>query len=398
MNNRIISVSEAKAILDAQVFERRISNRVLAEAIGCVLAQDIHARVDVPAFSQSSMDGYAFAFDGWQPATQLAVRDVIAAGHPEQVKINLGEAARIFTGAPLPEGADTVVMQEQTLETDGQLDILQQDLKKGDNMRLRGAEIRSGELALPEGTLLTPAAIGFLAGVGYHEVPVYAAPRVAIVVTGDELQQPGAPLKHGQVYEASSVMLRGALVQLGISDITVYQAKDDPEETVAVLESALRNADAVLLTGGVSVGAYDFVVQAATRCGVKQLFHKILQRPGKPLFAGRKDNQPVFGLPGNPSSVLTCFYEYVWPVLRHITGHNDQLVALRAPLAVAHDKNNRLTHFLKGEYRDGRVTILPAQESYRMRSFAVANCLVVLGEAMRKYEENEPVDIHLLPG
>src|SRR5690606_25235120 len=213
--SRIISVSEAKAILDVQVFERRISNRVLAEAIGCVLAQDIHARVDVPAFSQSSMDGYAFAFDGWQSATQLAVRDVIAAGHPEQVKINLGEAARIFTGAPLPEGADTVVMQEQTLETDGQLDILQQDLKKGDNMRLRGAEIRSGELALPEGKLLTPAAIGFLAGVGYHEVPVYAAPRVAIVVTGDELQQPGAPLKHGQVYEASSVMLRGALVQLG---------------------------------------------------------------------------------------------------------------------------------------------------------------------------------------
>jgi molybdopterin molybdotransferase len=192
-------------------------------------------------------------------------------------------------------------------------------------------------------------------------------------------------------------MLSIALREMGMTDIQLYFAKDDPDETVSALEKALRACDVVLLTGGVSVGEYDFVVPAAERCGVYQLFHRIKQRPGKPLYAGRKDNQPVFGLPGNPSSVLTCFYEYVWPVLRKLTGHDHQLKTLTVPLSAPHKKPHQLKHFLKGYYTDGRVTILPGQESYRMRSFATANCLVVLDEPPHEYQENDLVNIHLLP-
>ncbi|SEL13343.1 molybdopterin molybdotransferase MoeA [Parapedobacter koreensis] len=396
-SSQIISVAEAKAILNAQAFERKTVRKSLPEAVGQVLAEDVCAQVDVPAFDQSSMDGYAFTFADWKPGVTLAVVGKIPAGASGQLAVGMGEAARIFTGAPLPEGTDTVVMQERTEEISGQLRIDQVDLKQGDHTRTRGAEINRGEVALVQGMPLTAAAIGFLAGVGCDQVVVYALPTVALVITGDELQQPGKPLLHGEVYEASSSMLRAALAQMGIADVQVYYAEDTLEGTIKVLDTALQVSDVVLLTGGVSVGEYDFVVQAASRCGVQQLFHRVRQRPGKPLYAGRKANQPIFGLPGNPSSVLTCFYQYVWPQLRKLTGHNDTLTALRVPLAAAYDKHNQLTHFLKGVYRDGYATILPAQESYRMRTFAVANCLVVLDEAMRHYDANELVDIHLLP-
>lgn len=393
----MISVTEATNILTRQRFGQQPLRKGLSEAIGFVLAEDIYAPLDIPAFDQSSMDGYAFAFDGWEPGRSLTIVVEVPAGRHDLLSIQKGEAARVFTGAPVPGGADTVVMQEQVIVTNGQLTILNRDLKKGDACRTRGAEIKKGELALAKGTVITTGAIGFLAGLGYNHVMVYAAPSVCIVITGNELQQPGHPLQHGQVYEASSFMLNANLRQMGVSEITTLYSPDELEETVAILNKALEIADVVLLTGGVSVGEYDFVVEATRRCGVEQLFHKVKQRPGKPLFAGRTEHKMVFGLPGNPSSVLTCFYRYVWPFLRRWAGQKDKLITLKVPLARPHDKKHQLTHFLKGIYRDGKVEILPAQESYRMRSFAVANCLVALDEDARSYIENEPVTIYLLP-
>jgi molybdopterin molybdotransferase len=393
----MIPVAEAKTILDQQHFEQRVISKGLSDAIGFVLAEDIYAPLDIPAFDQSSMDGYAFAFDGWEPGKSLQVSVEVPAGRGDLLSIQKGEAARVFTGAPIPIGADTVVMQEQVTVTNGQLNISNHDLKKGNSCRARGSEIKKGELALSKGTLITTGAIGFIAGLGFNEVNVYAAPSVCIVVTGNELQQPGQPLQHGQVYEASSFMLAANLRQMGITEINILYVQDKLEETVATLTDAMKVADVVLLTGGVSVGEYDFVVEATRRCGVQQLFHKVKQRPGKPLFAGRKENKMIFGLPGNPSSVLTCFYQYVWPLLRKWAGHPGALETIKASLNKAHDKQNQLTHFLKGIYKDGKVDILPAQDSYRMRSFAIANCLVALDEPMKRYEENELVDIYLLP-
>lgn len=400
MTNHLITVAEAKAIMNQLPIIRRTMQLPLAEAAGCVLAADVFAQNDIPAFNQSSMDGYAFIFDDYAPTetgSYLQVVSKVPAGSSNRLLLQRGEAARVFTGAPLPEGSDTVVMQEVTEERDGQLYITQPTLKRGDNFRPAGSEIKKGELALEKGTVIAGAAIGFLAGMGHNTVPVYGPPTVIVIITGDELQTPGNALLYGQVYEASSYTLKAILKQMGIATVSIRYVADDLAATTAVLQEALQQADMVLLTGGVSVGEFDFVVKAAENCGVKELFHRVKQRPGKPLYAGVKENRTVLGLPGNPSSVLTCFYQYVWPLLRRYTGHNDQLQQIQAPLAAPHRKEHPLKHFLKGIYANGRVTILTAQESYRMRSFAVANCLVELNEAAVFYQENDIVHLYLLP-
>lgn len=397
MSEKIISVKEARSILDSQNFERKIRRLNLNEATGYILAEDLPALVDIPSFDQSSMDGYAFSFNSWVPGTALKVVDKIAAGRSDKLILKAGEAVRVFTGAPLPEGADTVVMQEKTRTENDLLFIEQEDLKQGDNFRIQGTDITKGDTAVSKDTLVSSGTIGFLAALGYDKVPVFSAPSVALIITGNELQQPGSELIYGQVYEASSVMLQSCLKEMGLHKVNIYFVQDDLNETIKILKTALESSDVVLITGGVSVGDYDFVVKAAEECGVQKLFHKVRQRPGKPLYAGRRKNQPVFGLPGNPSSVLSCFYQYVWPVLRRMTGHAGTLKTMQVPLAASFEKKNPLTNFLKGFYENGMVKILPAQESYRLSSFVVANCLVVLDEAMRHYEKEEPVEIHLLP-
>lgn len=396
-NDSLIAVNDARNILAQQQFSRKIVHIPLREAGGRILANELIAPVNIPAFDQSSMDGYAFTFDDWKPGTTLRVTDEIPAGRKDLPAIKTGEAIRVFTGAPLPVGADTVIMQEQTAEENKILTLSPKNLKAGDNRRPLGTDIRKGELALPEHTFLNDAAIGFLAGLGFTTAPVYATPIVSLVITGNELQEPGQPLAFGEVYEASSTMLQAALSQMGITQVIVHRCPDTLDQTIQTLQTALATSDVVLLTGGVSVGDYDFVVKAAEICGIQKLFHRVKQRPGKPLFAGRKNDQPVFGLPGNPSSVLTCFYQYVWPILRRITGHEDSLHIFTAPLITSFKKTVPLTQFLKAVYKNGKVQILSAQESYRMSSFAVCNCLVELKEEPRIYNENELVTIHLLP-
>lgn len=394
----MISVQEAKAILATVKSRTSAEYRPLETCIGLVLAEDSYAGIDIPAFNQSSVDGYAVKLEqGPDRISSWRVVAHIAAGSSEQVLLAPGEAARVFTGAPIPEGADTVIMQEMIQEHEGAITLMEQGVQPGDNFRPAGSEITRNELALPAGTVITASSIGFLAGLGISELPVYAAPSIALLITGNELQTPGKPLQAGQVYESSSYTLLAELRQAGIHDITVTHVKDNLPDTVQELSHALATADMVLITGGVSVGDYDFVVPAATACGVTTLFHRIRQRPGKPLYAGLYGSKVVFGLPGNPSSVLTCYYQYVWPMLRLWQGHSQGLRKLQVPLAAGFNKKIQLTQFLKGHYQHGCVTLLTAQESYRMRSYAVANCLVELDEAVKTYEANEIVNIYLLP-
>ena len=211
------------------------------------------------------------------------------------------------------------------------------------------------------------------------------------------MQQPGKLLQHGQVYESNSFALTAILQQLHIENIQILYATDKHEIVTSTLKEALRQSDVVLLTGGISVGDYDFVLQAATECGVTKLFHKIKQRPGKPLYFGKKENKLVFGLPGNPSSVLTCFYQYVIPALEKLSKRKIGLQTLKIPLAKLFQKNAGLTHFLKGFY-DGKTAMpLDAQESFRLSSFAKANCLIQIDEDITSLKEGELVDVYLLP-
>ena len=391
----MITVEEARSIIKENVNSLQPRWLPLAAAAGLVLGEDIQAITDIPNFRQSSMDGYAIRFEAGRSVFQIAGE--IAAGSAKPLEIRSGEAARIFTGAALPLGADTVVMQEKVSLEDGQIRIEDHGIQAFQHVRERGAEIKDGALAMQAGTVLSPAAIGFLAGIGIPEVQVIPSPTVSVILTGNELQAPGKTLTFGQVYEANSAMLKAALGRIGITDISVLRAEDDLKVLQNVLSQALSESDLVLLTGGVSVGNYDFVVAAAKNCGVKQAFHKIRQKPGKPLYFGSKYQKIVFGLPGNPSSVLSCFYQYVMPAIGRMMGKVLDLKATKAVLTHDYAKATGLTHFLKGRYNNGNVTPLHAQESFRLHSFAEANCLIVLEETAADYKAGDRVEVHLLP-
>jgi molybdopterin molybdotransferase len=393
----MISVQEARACIQQHSNVLPAVLLPVQQAVGLVLATDIYAVNDIPAFPQSAMDGYAFAYNDWQQGYTLQISGAIAAGDSAAAVLLPQQAVRIFTGAPVPAGADTVVMQEKTLTHKFQLTITDSQLQSGANIRPAGSEVTKNSLALAKNSVLTPAAIGFLAGIGYAHVPVYPRPVIHLLVTGDELQAPGAPLLPGQVYESNSYSLIAALQQLMLP-VHVTIVKDNLAALQQAVSTALAQCDLLLLTGGISVGDYDFVATALATCGVQQRFHKISQKPGKPLDFGTRQQQLVFGLPGNPASVLTCFYEYVVPALEQAMGiTNSRVIHQQLPLTASYRKKKGFTHFLKGICNQQQVTVLPAQESYKLSSFAVANCLVCIGEETEEVAAGTMVDVHLFP-
>ncbi|HEX3024579.1 MAG TPA: gephyrin-like molybdotransferase Glp [Chitinophagaceae bacterium] len=394
----MISVNEAKHIIAHHCKPLQPVTIPLKQAAGLVLAKDVFAAADTPSFNQSAMDGYAFCFNDWQQNKTLTISGEIPAGSVSSIITKPYQAVRIFTGAAVPDNTDTVVMQEKVIVENNLLVINDESLKQGSNVRLKGSEIKKGMLALPKTTKLTPAAIGFLAGIGTTEVSVYPSPKIKIVITGNELKQPGETLQHGQVYESNSFALKAALQQLHIDNASLIFAKDDAAVLKQVLEQALTDCNLLLITGGVSVGDYDFVTSALEDCGVKKLFHKVKQKPGKPLYAGITEDKLIFGLPGNPSSVLTCFYEYVVAAIEQMMCISNSCIEKKyIQLDNSYQKKSGLTHFLKAYYNNNKVSLLHAQESYRLSSFATANCLVCFEEDKTAYAAGDMVEIHLIP-
>ncbi len=390
----MISVTEAKKLIQESVEPLPSCSCLLAEAAGLILAKDIISPVDLPPFDQSAMDGFAFCFDSWQREKKLPIKGEIPAGHQNIQDFSADFAIRIFTGAMVPQGADTVIMQEKTDLLDGQLVITDPEIKKGNAIRLKASEISLGSVALTQGSYLSPAALGFIAGMGIHQIEVYPVPKVSIIVTGNELQKPGMDLKIAQVFESNSIALHTALIRIGIRHPDIVFAKDDLKEIKLALEEALNHSDLVILTGGVSVGDYDFVISATRECHVSEIFHGIKQKPGKPLYFGMKGLKPVFGLPGNPASVLTCFYEYVLPALHGLSYSMYDLETCLMPVQNTYNKKTGMAHFLKA-FSDGQsVTILEAQESYKMSSFAKANCLLYVPAEITQYNPGDLVEIH----
>ncbi|WP_231424855.1 MULTISPECIES: gephyrin-like molybdotransferase Glp [Pedobacter] len=390
----MISVEDAKKLIRDHISQLNPILKSLQDSAEHVLAEDVFAAFDIPAFRQSSMDGYAIIFGDQNQDLDLIGE--MAAGTPDKISIIQGQTSRIFTGAPLPDGADTVVMQEKTSKKNNSISFEDEKLVKCANVRQIGSEIHVGELAMQKGDLLSPAALAFLAGIGISEVLVYPMPSVAIILTGNELQKPGLPLNFGQVYESNSYSLTAALNKEGIYHIEVVTAEDTLETLTNVLKTALEKNDVILLTGGVSVGDYDFVLQAAANCGVEQIFHKVKQKPGKPLFFGKQNDKVIFGLPGNPSSVLNCYYNYVVPAIKQLSRKENNVKSIQAELTHTYKKPKDLTHFLKGNYIDGKATALGAQESYRLSSFAQANCLIQLNQGQENFSAGENVNVILI--
>ena len=406
---KMISVDDARNLISEHCMVLGVERVELLAGLGGVLFDDVFSAIDMPGFAQSAMDGYALNWAGYGGSGALTVVGEMAAGASEGLpKPAPNQAIRIFTGAPLPEGLDTVVMQEKVKLEGDQLFIEDAGLLRGKNVRPVGSEIKQGDLALAKGTQLTPAGIGFLASLGITHVNIFKRPLVAVIVTGNELQKPGNPLGFGQVYESNSQMLQAAVMDLRFPCPELYYAKDDLGELAAVIERAAEHHDVVLLTGGVSVGDYDFVVQASTQVGVEGVFHKIKQKPGKPIFFGhRTSNQTgqstvIFGLPGNPGSVMTCFYLYVRPALVKMSGMPTLIGSTSAQFNDSYSKPIGMTHFLKGVYDRElggnslpSVRLLGAQESYRLSSFSVANCLIEIPEDRSEIAAGTSVIVHL---
>ena len=390
----MISVEEAKGLVREQVGALPPVRVPLPQAAGRILAESVVSAIDFPPFDQSNVDGYAIRFQ--DASRRLKVAGESAAGNSQAQTLEPLQAVRIFTGAPVPFHADTIVMQEKVQLENGWIRVEDGGLQPGSNFRARGTDIRRGDIAFEPGRQLSAVAIGFLASLGIAEVPVYPEPRISLILTGTELRPPGAPLRPGEVYESNSFMLQAALKRLHFSTAAACHVVDNSEQLTAALQAALESSDLVLLCGGVSVGAYDFVPEAANRCGIRKWFHGVRQRPGKPLYFGTGENKTVFGLPGNPSSVVTCFYQYVVPALHRMT-RTGETGSVRASLKSGYRKAAGLTFFLKGLYDETGVAILGAQESYRLSSFANANCLVRLDEDRTAFEAGEEVLIDLLP-
>ena len=234
-----------------------------------------------------------------------------------------------------------------------------------------------------------------MAALGITIVPVFKKPSVGIVVTGNELLTPGTPLTYGKVYESNGVMLEAALMDAFFQEVTRYAVKDDFESTKNTLQTAIEKHDVILVSGGISVGDYDFVAQALQELQVNTLFHKVNQKPGKPLFAGKVNEKMIFALPGNPAACLTCFYVYVLPTLKRISGQITQYEARNSlPLEHHLSVNNSRAQFLKAKITNGKVAILSHQASSMLNTFSTANALVYVVDGNYELKENELVTVY----
>jgi molybdopterin molybdotransferase len=389
----MISVQDAFSILQNNVPPLQEVDYSLIQARQHVLAQDIFSPVNMPPFRQSAMDGYALClFDG----LEYEIIGEIKAGDSHLLTLSPGQAVKIFTGAAVPNSAQAVIQIEKVSEKDGKL-FLAELVKPATNVRPLGEQIKCGDLALSKGTLLNAAAIGFLAGLGLTSVSVYQKPNIGIVVTGNELIKAGSALEYGKVYESNGIMLESALRDAFFDAIHLYEVNDDFENTKNRLQEALTANDVVLISGGISVGDYDFVARALSELKVETLFHKINQKPGKPLFAGKRNDKIIFALPGNPAACLTCFYVYVLPSLKLISGEAANYNQIKS-ISISHDYtvSNSRSQFLKATIIDDEVSVLAHQASSMLNSFSVSNGLVYLLEGNYELKKGDKVRVYLL--
>jgi molybdopterin molybdotransferase len=288
-------------------------------------------------------------------------------------------------------------MQEKVIAEKDNVHVPASALVAGSNIRRKANHFGKGDLILHRGSRLNAAAIGLLAAAGISEVDVFRKPRVAIIVTGNELVPPGKALSPGKIHESNSFALRAALQDAGFAVSFIATAVDRPGALDRSLVRSMRSADVILLTGGISVGKYDLVHEALTKAGVREIFYKVAQKPGKPLYAGRKREKMFFALPGNPAAVLVCFHKYVLPSLKRISGTAvTESVPFRLPLANSHEVKGDRDLFLRAKTDNGSVKILSGQDSDNLLSFAQADALVYLSRETRTYRRGDPVEVILL--
>ena len=391
----MISVEEALEFIKSEKVNFFNTESVeVNKALDRVLSSPIKAPMDLPPFRQSSMDGYALNISD---DLRYEVLGEIKAGDNEKYNLLPGTCVRIFTGAAVPDSANTVVIQEKVKRNENFI-MLENSPLENQNIREKGSQIKNGCISLKKGDKLNPAGLGFIQSLGIQNIKVYQKPVVTVIVTGNELISPGNPLPKGKIYESNSLILNAGLEQKGIKPQLVAEIPDNLDATEKVLKKAFDNSDLVLISGGISVGNYDFVGKALKNLKVQEIFYKVFQRPGKPLYFGKKEKTYCFGLPGNPASTLSCFYVYVIPFINKLC-HNSNIELFRNFVPISHNytSNEKLGLFLKAFINDKKVTILDYQNSSTLVSFAKANALVYLPKNSQSIQKNDLVEVIHLP-
>lgn len=377
----------------------------LRNSLGRVLAEAIHSPCNVPNHDNSAMDGYAFNADDLQAdgETRLKVIGTAFAGNAFDGSIKQGECVRIMTGAVMPTGSDTVVVQER-VQVDGDHIRFIDGPKRGMNMRYAGEDLKQGQVVLPAGHLMRAADLGLIASLGIGELKVYRKLRVAFFSTGDELASIGQPLEAGQVYDSNRYTLYGMLTRLGVEVIDMGVVRDRPELLEQALMEASQSADVILTSGGVSVGEADFMKQLLEKLG-QVVFWKIAMKPGRPLAYGKVGNAHYFGLPGNPVSVMVTFYQFVREAMLVLMGQPEPkpIPLLKATCTDPIKKLTGRTEFQRGLlYLDdiGEWMVKPTgnQGSGILRSMSEANCFIVLDETVGNVDAGASLQVQLLEG
>jgi molybdopterin molybdotransferase len=377
------------------------------EALGRVLAEDLVSPIDVPAHDNSAMDGYAVRSDDLGVHLPITFDEIgtAYAGKAFAGDVGRGECVRVMTGAVMPRYTDTVIVQEMAT-VEGSRVTIPPGQEPGQNRRLAGEDLRKGKAALRAGRLLRAADLGLVASLGIGTVKVRRRARVAFFSTGDELVPVGTPLAPGQVYDSNRYTIWGMLTRLGCEVVDLGVVRDEPAELESAFRDAAARADAVVTSGGVSVGEADFTRQMMAKLG-EVVFWKIAMRPGRPMAFGRLESGGtsayLFGLPGNPVAVMVTFYHFVRGALLHLSGCADcELPLVRVKTQAAMRKKPGRTEFQRGvlERQEGewRVRLTGAQGSGILRSMSEANCFVVLGHEQGAVNAGDYVDVMLMDG
>ena len=374
------------------------------DALGRVLAQEIVPAIYVPGHDNSAMDGWAVRGSDLNSVRDISLTEVgkALAGQPYPGRVAAGECVRVMTGAVMPQGTDTVVVQE-VCRVEGNRIAIPPGQNAGQNVRAAGEDLKAGVPVLRAGQLLRPAELGLIASLGIGEVSVRRKLRVAFFSTGDELASIGSPLEKGQVYDSNRYTLHGMLARLGVEILDLGVVRDDPALLEAAFRKASASADAVITTGGVSVGEADFVKQLMAKLG-EVLFWKIAMRPGRPMAFGRIGEAMLFGLPGNPVAVMVTFHQFVRDALLALSGRSGSFEIPLLGAACSQDirKLPGRTEYQRGiAYREGgawRVRTTGQQGSGVLRSMSEANCFIVLEHERGAVKAGEPVQVQLFEG
>ena len=402
----MISVKEARRIIDDHISivpQEKVSINV---AEGRVLAQDIVASFPQPRFNNSAMDGFAVRAADTKGASKktpvdLRMVGVVSAGSLGDVVVGPGQCAQCMTGAPIPEGADAIVMVESSSGYESGPEVqMYTEVQEGQHIRRVGEEIQSGKVLINDGSSITTAELGTLATFGYKDVRVYRKPRLAIFATGDELVEPGNDLLPGQIYN-SNLYIFEDLVRRAGAEVTLKSViKDDQASLKTFLTDAFYSCDMIISSGGVSMGRFDYVRDVLMELNVMEHFWRVAQKPGKPLFFGSREKALIFGLPGNPVSAFIGFMEYVWPVLEIMSGQSGSST-LSAVLDESFPCEKEKTRYLFGNIwsENGQLICAPSKKvgSHMLTSSLKANCIIISEPGDKPLKKGSKIRVHLLP-